>query len=316
MNNTPFFSIITPTYNRAKFITKVIESVLNQSFSNWEHIIIDDGSKDNTSAIVASFDDKRIKYVYQENQERSRARNHGIKLSKGKFICFLDSDDYYLNHHLQTLYDSIIDSKIQIIFFYTQSIITKVGKEPEYYPLPTNDENMIRFIWYNHLSMNSTCFHRSITEKIKFPTSINYGEDTYFLTQVALEFPIIPIPEQTAVVLHHQDQSINIIKNNDILKSTIQYIDLIGRIYELQKNQQHISKKEKYEKIIQEILNRIRLCLRHNKLYLSINLFILLISKFEIRYFSVFTQLFIVTIFRVIKDVIKKLYQYLRFNNV
>jgi glycosyltransferase involved in cell wall biosynthesis len=316
MNNAPFFSIITPTYNRAKFITKAIESVLNQSFCDWEYIIIDDGSTDNTSEIIASFDDKRIIYIFQENQERSHARNHGIKLSKGKFICFLDSDDYYLNHHLQTLYDNIINTKIQTDFFYTQSIIIKVGKEREYYPLPTNDENMVRFIWYNHLSMNSTCFYHSITEKIKFPTSINYGEDTYFLTQVALEFPIIPIHEQTAVVLHHQNQSINIIKNNDILEATIQYIDIINNMYELQKSQKHLSKKEKHEKIIQEILNRIRLCLRHNKLYLSFNLFILLISKFEIHYFSIFTQLLIVTIFRVIKDVIKKLYQYLRFNKI
>src|ERR1051325_3991500 len=85
----PFFSVIIPTYNRADFIRKPIDSVLAQKFSSWELIIVDDGSTDNTGQVVKSFTDSRIHYVYQSNQERSAARNTGIKNSKGQYICFL-----------------------------------------------------------------------------------------------------------------------------------------------------------------------------------------------------------------------------------
>jgi glycosyltransferase involved in cell wall biosynthesis len=116
----PFFSIITPTYNRAKFINKALESVLKQTFLDFEYIIIDDGSTDNTRGIIETFSDNRIRYIYQENQERSAARNHGIDLANGEYICFLDSDDYYLENHLEILWQNI--TKIaKPGLYYTQS---------------------------------------------------------------------------------------------------------------------------------------------------------------------------------------------------
>jgi len=100
----PFFSIIVPTYNRAHLISKAIESVIAQSFVNWELIIVDDGSTDKTMDLIASYQEKdtRIRYIYQENAERSAARNNGIDHAKGEYICFLDSDDYYLKKNLNT----------------------------------------------------------------------------------------------------------------------------------------------------------------------------------------------------------------------
>ena len=103
-SNTVFFSIIIPTYNRAHVLAKAIESVINQRYTNWELIIIDDGSNDNTREVVQQFNDPRINYVYQENTERSQARNNGIKLAKGLYICFLDSDDEYCDNHLVAFY--------------------------------------------------------------------------------------------------------------------------------------------------------------------------------------------------------------------
>ena len=96
------FSIILPTFNRANFITKAIESVINQTYKNWELIVIDDGSTDNTEEIIQKFikKEKRITYYYQKNQERSAARNNGIKRAKGDYICFLDSDDLYYPTHI------------------------------------------------------------------------------------------------------------------------------------------------------------------------------------------------------------------------
>lgn len=107
MSIEPFFSIIIPTYNRAHTIRKPIDSIINQSFGDWELIIVDDGSTDNTKSVVDSYTDTRIKYGWQENQERSAARNHGIKLANGEWICFQDSDDEYLPDHLEVLYNGI-----------------------------------------------------------------------------------------------------------------------------------------------------------------------------------------------------------------
>ena len=82
----PFFSIIIPTYNRAHLISKAIESVIAQTFENWELIIVDDGSTDETKDLILSYQNKvaRIRYIYQQNAERSAARNNGIDKSKGK----------------------------------------------------------------------------------------------------------------------------------------------------------------------------------------------------------------------------------------
>ena len=80
-----------------------IESVLAQTYNDWELIIVDDGSADNTKTVVNKYkkSENRIKYIFQENKERSAARNFGIKESKGDWICFLDSDDIYHNNHLE-----------------------------------------------------------------------------------------------------------------------------------------------------------------------------------------------------------------------
>jgi glycosyltransferase involved in cell wall biosynthesis len=92
----PIVTVIIATYNRAGFISQAIGSVLSQSENRWELIIVDDGSTDNTNEVVAEHKDPRIFYQRVEHGERSRARNAGIRRSKGKFIAFLDSDDWFL----------------------------------------------------------------------------------------------------------------------------------------------------------------------------------------------------------------------------
>jgi len=89
----PIVSIIVPAYNAEKYITETIQSVLDQTFTDWELLVIDDGSKDSTAKIVKSFSDTRIILIQQENGGVSSARNRGIDISKGKYITFLDADD-------------------------------------------------------------------------------------------------------------------------------------------------------------------------------------------------------------------------------
>jgi glycosyltransferase involved in cell wall biosynthesis len=104
-----FFSIIIPTYNRAHLIRETIDSVLAQTFTGFEVIIIDDGSKDNTRQIIESRyrNDTRVRYFYKQNEERGAARNFGLQRSKGEFAVIFDSDDWMHNNYLLSIYEKL-----------------------------------------------------------------------------------------------------------------------------------------------------------------------------------------------------------------
>jgi glycosyltransferase involved in cell wall biosynthesis len=101
-NDSPLVSIILCTYNRAHLVKRAIASVLTQSYRNWELIIIDDGSADDTGQVVmpVAKSDPRIKYFYHTNKGLAQSRNIGITLASGKYTTFLDSDDEYREDHL------------------------------------------------------------------------------------------------------------------------------------------------------------------------------------------------------------------------
>ncbi|MGK7898920.1 MAG: glycosyltransferase [Xenococcus sp. (in: cyanobacteria)] len=97
---TPKVSVIIPTYNSALYLGEAIDSVLNQTYTNYEIIVIDDGSTDHTVELLEPYQDK-VHYFYQENQGVSAARNQGIALAKGELIAFLDADDIFMPHKLE-----------------------------------------------------------------------------------------------------------------------------------------------------------------------------------------------------------------------
>jgi glycosyltransferase involved in cell wall biosynthesis len=92
----PNVSIVLPTYNRAATLGRAVESVLTQSYSDFELIIVDDGSSDETKAVVAKYQDKRVRYVFQENGGAGVARNNGVRLARAPYVAFQDSDDEWL----------------------------------------------------------------------------------------------------------------------------------------------------------------------------------------------------------------------------
>ena len=112
----PKVSVIIPTYNREKYISETIKSVLNQTYTNWELIIVDDGSTDNTCKIIKKFD-KKIKYIYQKNAGVQAARNKGFSASRGEYILFLDSDDVLLPHNLKCLTE-VLEKNIDVAVSY------------------------------------------------------------------------------------------------------------------------------------------------------------------------------------------------------
>lgn len=109
-------SIVIPCYNMEKFVKKVIFSVKKQTYKNIEVILVDDGSKDKTKEIIKKQikDDKRFKYYYKKNGGLSSARNFGLEKVTGKYVCFVDSDDYIEKDYIEKLYDSIINNKTKL----------------------------------------------------------------------------------------------------------------------------------------------------------------------------------------------------------
>jgi glycosyltransferase involved in cell wall biosynthesis len=115
----PKVSVIIPTYNRARLVAEAIQSVLDQTYQDFEIIVIDDGSTDNTKEVVGSFKDPRIKYFYQENRGVCIARNNGIKVSNGDYIIFLDSDDLLFKNAI-AIEAKILDSYPDVALIYSQ----------------------------------------------------------------------------------------------------------------------------------------------------------------------------------------------------
>lgn len=125
-------SIITPTYNCGKFIEETIKSVQNQTYSNWELIIVDDCSEDGTESIIQKYlqSDSRIRYYrFEKNSGAAEARNLALRLAKGRWIAFLDSDDLWLSNKLESQIKFMLDNHIDFSYH-------------KYYEISENGENL------------------------------------------------------------------------------------------------------------------------------------------------------------------------------
>jgi len=141
MSKKPFFSVIIPTYNRKDFLPIAVESVLEQTFSDYELIVVDDGSTDGTAEWLRLSLNRAgaIKYIYQAHQGVSSARNCGIKNAKGEFIAFLDSDDRFCRQKLEITYEHIQNNPDYKIF-HTDEVWYRNGKllpQKDYHRKPT-----------------------------------------------------------------------------------------------------------------------------------------------------------------------------------
>ena len=112
------FSVVIPLYNKEHYIEKTIRSVLDQTCTDYEVIVVDDGSKDNSLALARRFESDRVRVIPQENQGVSAARNTGILNANGEFICFLDADDEWRPDYLATI-DSLTERYPESAIFVT-----------------------------------------------------------------------------------------------------------------------------------------------------------------------------------------------------
>ena len=197
-----------PTYNRANFLPKAIESVLAQTCKDWELIIVDDGSTDNTKELLGKFvkEDERIKYIYQENAERSAARNNGINHAQGDFICFLDSDDVYHSTHLQNFVELINKHQKKPALYFSGVSMNEYDSTQFVYD--ENYKTAKEFILLNSLGTPRACVAKSILEKEQFDVKIRIGEDRELWMRIADNATVYFHSKKSFIEIEHDERSI------------------------------------------------------------------------------------------------------------
>ena len=195
-------SVVIPAYNHEKFIGPAIDSVLSQSFQDFELIIVDDGSTDKTADVIKEYNDSRIRYFYQENQDAFNTINRGMDLAEGEFISILNSDDIYSPDRLQRLLDKQQETGAQCLF----SDVIPISDSGEEFTDPDFGWNIwhqknrdfykesgnlyTAFLKGNFMVTTSNLFmSRAAAEKIGKFCSLRYLHDYDFIFRMMLAFP-------------------------------------------------------------------------------------------------------------------------------
>ena len=187
-------SIIIPLYNKEKYIKKCIESVLLQSITDFEIVIVDDGSTDNSIAIIKSFKNERIHIIRQRNQGPSKARNTGLKNASGEWILFLDADDILIPGSLET-FIKLIHKYPNDKCFACNFYISTNKRKRKYYKLCGNYIiNKPHKAWCFNTLMPRTgasLFHCDVTNKYHFRNDLRRYEDAEWLFRVMRDYRFI-----------------------------------------------------------------------------------------------------------------------------
>jgi len=181
----PFFSVIIPTYNQDKFLSKALDSLNNQTYKNFETIIIDNYSVDNTEKIVNRFEKKKIYKKIKNLGVIAKSRNVGIRLAKGKWLAFLDTDDFWTHNKLKEVYDEI-EKKNFDVFCNSEWILNeKIKKKLWIYGHYSKLNFYKKLLFFgNCLSTSATVINKNFLERKK----IFYNENKKFVTSEDYEF--------------------------------------------------------------------------------------------------------------------------------
>jgi glycosyltransferase involved in cell wall biosynthesis len=209
-------SVIIPCFNQAHFLEEAIESVLRQSWNSVEILVVDDGSTDATRIVATKFNE--VKYLYQENQGVSTARNTGIKNSNGQYLVFLDSDDW--------LYPDAIITNIQLLIekpylAYVSGAYDFVDAESQHINEtfnPIEDNHYIKLLEGNYIgSPAAVMYQRWAFDKNSFDSSVDACSDYDIYLNLAR---IYPVTHQTKKVAAYRKHNLNMSANIPIMLST------------------------------------------------------------------------------------------------
>jgi glycosyltransferase involved in cell wall biosynthesis len=207
--NLIFFSIIIPTYNRSEFVINSINSVLSQTYENFELIIVDDGSTDDTEAVVSKIKDRRLHYYKKENAERGAARNYGVNIAQGEYINFLDSDDLLYENHLSVALN-FIETEENLWFFHLGYDI-KTSDGILMSQVDNLSENVgFKLIKGNNLSCNGVFLRKDILIENRFSEvrDLSGFEDWELWLRLVSRYKLYYRNTITSTVINHDMRSV------------------------------------------------------------------------------------------------------------
>jgi glycosyltransferase involved in cell wall biosynthesis len=204
----PKVSVITAAYNHVQFVRQSVESVLNQTYRDFEHIVVDDGSSDGTAEVLKTFGD-RIKYIRQANRGAHAAINAGIRESSGEYIAILDSDDAWLPHKLERQMPAFEESP-EAGMVYAQACIIdgqsnlKNNGAPEGKPVINSQRAFEELLQSNFIPVLTAVIRRDCLEDVGFfKESLKALSDWDLWLRIALKWPIVFIPEPLGLYRLH-----------------------------------------------------------------------------------------------------------------
>lgn len=224
---TPFFTVVVPTYNQADYLGLALDSLLGQTFDNWEAVIVNDGSTDNTKEVMEKYSamDKRFRCFHKENGGVATALNMGIKNAHGQWICWLSSDDLFELDKLEIHHNAIIESP-KIKFFHSHWYILIDETNQKIAPglwlqIPPTAFQVTRFFWANYVHGNAIAIHKSVFDNVGlFDESLRQGQDFDMWLRISAQFPSQFINKRTCTTRIHQGQTTNTFAEGGVLDST------------------------------------------------------------------------------------------------
>ena len=236
MNKSPKVSVVTPAYNAENTIAESIQSVINQTFSDFDMIIIDDGSTDRTAEIIKSIEDSRIRYIYQDNAERAAARNLGIQNAKGRYIAFLDADDFWVEDKLEkqiTLFRKnpelgLVYSDLYLFDDQSKEIITKYSNIRKLYKGRVALREMLT---ENFIQSPTPIVRREVFEQVgNFDVCLVPREDIEMWVRIVARYPIDYVNKPLAMYRIHKNSTTWKNKPELLFDRTIKMLDKIHNL--------------------------------------------------------------------------------------
>lgn len=234
-------SIIVPVYNVEKYLKKCIESVLNQTYKNFELVLVDDGSTDNSGVICDGYGDKEnIVVVHKANGGLADARNKGIEVSRGEYITFLDSDDYIKSDYLETLYNILYKTGADIVIsnfinIYEKKITIENPTKKIKYKCISKSECYRRMLLQDGIDVSSTAklYSKNIFDSIRFKKGQLY-EDINIISDVIEKAQNIAITNYAG---YFYLQRFGSIMYSDFKSERLVLLDATNRLIDLMKEE-------------------------------------------------------------------------------
>lgn len=205
-------SVVIPVYNTEKYINEMLESLANQTLDSFEVILIDDGSTDKSSELINEYiknnSANNMSYVYQDNAGPSVARNRGIEISQGEYICFADSDDKLHTNALKIMYDKATKNNADVVLggTYKFNSETEWKINSHFFEEGFKDVKKFKQIFWSMGPCNKL-YKKSLLEDVRFPIDLSYGEDQCFVMNVYLKAGKVYTIDELVYYYREQDVS-------------------------------------------------------------------------------------------------------------